>query len=75
MTMLMGSTFHAWHGRTWECKATRADRLREYRWGTYTYYLVLVAQQVLGMSALKIGVQLIPFAVWGEPIIPARYFK
>lgn len=40
--------------------------VREYRWGTYTYYLVLVAQQVLGLSALETGVQLIPFSVWGE---------
>lgn len=36
------------------------------RWGTYTYYLVLVAQQVLGLSALRIGTQLIPFCVWGK---------
>jgi hypothetical protein len=42
-----------------------ADR-SDCRWGTYTYYLVLVAQQVLGLSAIRTGTQLIPFCVWGK---------
>lgn len=67
-TWLTGLAFHAWCVCTYRTVPYRNVTTQPYprpRFGTFIYYIVLVAQQVLGLSALQTGVRMIPFSVFG----------
>lgn len=62
-TMLTGLAFHAWYVPRYRICLFHIKPPG--RWGTFVYYIVLIAQDVLGLSALQTGVRMIPFSVQG----------